>query len=51
MNTGNGNGLAKGGAAILFYGFADDTVGNHNNLQVYGLIHVELTMALQHFFI
>lgn len=32
MNTGNGNGLAKGGAAILFYGFADDTVGNHNNL-------------------
>lgn len=32
MTTGNGNGIAKGGAAILFYGFADDTVGNHNNL-------------------
>jgi hypothetical protein len=32
MTTSNGNGLAKGGAAILFYGFADDTVGNHNNL-------------------
>ncbi|HMV43304.1 MAG TPA: LamG domain-containing protein [Leptospiraceae bacterium] len=32
MTTTNGNGIAKGGAAILFYGFADDTVGNHNNL-------------------
>lgn len=32
MTTSNGNGIAKGGAAVLFYGFADDTVGNHNNL-------------------